>query len=82
METTITATEFKARCLELMDQVHKTREAIVITKRGKPVGRLEPPKLVPSKRKFLGCMAGELSALADLAPATSPFDAEEMTYPK
>ncbi len=82
METTITATEFKARCLELMDQVCATREAIVITKRGKPVGRLEPPKLVPAKRKFLGCMVGELSALAELAPAASPFDLDEMTYPK
>lgn len=81
METTITATEFKARCLELMDQVCATREAIVITKRGKPVGRLEPPKLSPSKRKFLGCLEGELSVLAELAPDTSAFDADKMTYP-
>jgi prevent-host-death family protein len=81
METTITATEFKARCLELMDRVCETREAIVITKRGKPVGRLEPPKLAPPKRKFVGCMQGEMSALAHLPAETSVFDADDLHYP-
>jgi Antitoxin Phd_YefM, type II toxin-antitoxin system len=37
---TIAAAKFKAHCLTLMDDVHKNREAIVITKRGKPVAKL------------------------------------------
>ena len=36
------AGEFKARCLKVMDQVHKTREPVVITKHGKPVAKLVP----------------------------------------
>lgn len=36
------AGEFKAKCLKLMDEVQKGREAIVITKRGKPVAKLVP----------------------------------------
>jgi prevent-host-death family protein len=36
------ATEFKARCLELMDRVAERRESYVITKRGKPVAKLAP----------------------------------------
>jgi prevent-host-death family protein len=33
---TIPAAKFKAHCLKLMDEVQATREAIIITKRGKP----------------------------------------------
>ena len=39
---TIAASEFKARCLELLDEVARTREPVVVTKRGKPVARLMP----------------------------------------
>jgi prevent-host-death family protein len=38
----IAATEFKARCLKLIDQVHDTGKALTITKRGKPVAVLQP----------------------------------------
>ena len=33
---TIKASEFKAKCLSLMDEVEKNNEAIIITKNGKP----------------------------------------------
>ena len=39
---TIKASEFKAKCLELMDEVAESGEEIVITKRGRPVSRLVP----------------------------------------
>ena len=39
---TIKATDFKARCLKLMDEVAQSGEEIVITKRGRPVSRLVP----------------------------------------
>jgi len=39
---TIKASEFKAKCLHLMDVVNDTNEEIVITKNGKPVSRLVP----------------------------------------
>ena len=38
----ITATEFKARCLRLLDEVADTGEALIVTKRGRPVVRVEP----------------------------------------
>jgi len=38
----ITATEFKARCLRLLDEVAETGETLVVTKRGRPVARVEP----------------------------------------
>ena len=38
----ISAAQFKAECLKLMDLVEKTREPIVITKHGRPVAQLAP----------------------------------------
>ena len=38
----ISASDFKARCLGLLDEVHASGTEIVITKRGKPVARLVP----------------------------------------
>lgn len=39
----ITATQFKARCLRLLDEVAETGETLVVTKHGRPVARVEPP---------------------------------------
>ena len=39
---TVKASEFKAKCLALMDQVARTGEAILVTKNGKPVAELRP----------------------------------------
>ena len=44
---TIKASEFKARCLQLMDGVAETGEEIVITRRGRPVSRLVPCREQP-----------------------------------
>ncbi len=44
---TITASEFKAKCLKLMDDVAESGEEIVITKYGRPVSRLAPYRPKP-----------------------------------
>lgn len=41
--TTINASDFKARCLAILDRVHETGERVVILKRGKPVAVLVRP---------------------------------------
>ena len=38
----VKASEFKAKCLQLMDEVAASGEEIIITKRGRPVSRLAP----------------------------------------
>ena len=55
--TEISAAEFQAKCLKLMDEIAKTRKPIIITKRGKPVAKLVPADTEPRKPLF-GCMAG------------------------
>lgn len=44
---TIPAAKFKAECLALLDEVERTRQELIVTKRGKPVARLVP--LAPLK---------------------------------
>jgi prevent-host-death family protein len=39
----ITATQFKARCLRLLDEVAETGETLIVTKHGRPVARVMPP---------------------------------------
>ena len=46
---TIKASEFKARCLKLMEEVAQSGEEIVITKRGRPVSRLVPYRQRPER---------------------------------
>ena len=45
---TIPAGRFKAECLRLLDEVAETGETIVVTKRGKPVAKVEPVADPPS----------------------------------
>jgi prevent-host-death family protein len=37
---TVTATEFKAKCLAIIDRVQATGETVIITKRGRVVAKL------------------------------------------
>jgi prevent-host-death family protein len=39
---TIQASEFKARCLALMDEVARSGEILVVTKNGRPIAELRP----------------------------------------
>ena len=41
---TITATEFKAKCLSLIDEVQEKGGELIISKHGRPVARLVPAR--------------------------------------
>lgn len=68
----IKAGEFKAKCLKLMDEVARTGEPVVITKRGKPVAKLVAVEPEPRKPLF-GYMAGTVLFEGDIV---SPIDVE------
>ncbi len=72
----IAAAEFKARCLSLMDDVQRTRQTVVITKRGKPVAQLVP---VPAaKSDFIGRLKGKIRIVGDIESPVMP--PETWTY--
>ncbi len=45
----ITATEFKAKCLRLMNEIGKKHESIAITKHGEVIAHLVPPPAIAKK---------------------------------
>jgi prevent-host-death family protein len=68
---TIAAGTFKARCLAIMDEVQAKREAVVITKRGKPVVKLVPVE--PEKDDIFGFFKGKIKITGDIvSPALTP----------
>jgi prevent-host-death family protein len=68
---TIAAGTFKARCLAIMDEVQAKREAVVITKRGKPVAKLVPVE--KEKDDIFGFFKGKVEIKGDIvAPAFTP----------
>lgn len=68
---TIKASDFKARCLRLMDEVDKTGEAIVITKNGRPISKLVPIHSRPAK--LFGALQGTVKIRGDII---GPIDVE------
>ncbi len=64
-EVHITATEFKAKCLELLDRVKSGAvKKVHITKRGEDVGLLIAPEAAADEpwdpRSMFGCMKGSI----------------------
>ena len=72
---TIKASEFKAKCLGLMDEVARTGDSLVITKNGKPVAMLVP---YGKKRASLaGLHRGSIEILGDIvSPLDEPWEAD------
>ena len=68
---TIQASEFKAKCLALMDQVARTGQSIVVTKNGKPVAELHPHR-PPRAKSLIGLHKGQIGIRGDIvSPAGS-----------
>lgn len=57
----ISAAEFKAKCLDLMDAVAETGASITVTKRGRPVAVLAP--IAPKRRALRGSMKARIRIL-------------------
>ncbi|PYJ69484.1 MAG: hypothetical protein DME54_12490 [Verrucomicrobia bacterium] len=62
---TIPVSEFKAKCIELLKDVQKTKEPILVTLRG-----------VPGRADRAGCKAGETCA----SRSTQGLDANQRGY--
>jgi len=60
---TYSATEFKAKCLKLLDDLD--REGLVITKHGKAVARVLPMH-PPDADDLYGCMRDDIEIYGDI----------------
>jgi prevent-host-death family protein len=72
VDRTLTASRFKAQCLALLDEVAETGEALVVTKRGRPVARVAPVQTPASLR---GSVTFKVSDEELIAPLPERWDA-------
>ncbi len=68
---TIKASEFKAKCLKIMDEVAATREPVIITKYGVAIAQLAPINRTP--KTLFGALKGSMTIIGDIM---SPIDVE------
>ena len=73
LHESVGAAEFKARCLQIMDQVKETGAEVTITKHGHPVARLVPVAAQVNRPSLLGSCKDSLIILDDddLVPSTA-----------
>lgn len=77
---TMAAGEFKAKCLAVLEEVNQSGEAVIVTKRGKPVARVESCEASGEPRKklkLLGFMKGKITIPEGVDLASSDFDEKE-----
>lgn len=72
-ERTISAFEFKATCLEVMDEVAASGQELVITKHGQPVLRLLPYRTRPETETLFGIDRGRFEIVGNVG---DPIDVE------
>lgn len=73
----IAAGSFKTNCLAIMDEVQAKREAVLITKHGKPVAKLIPVNTEADE--IYDFLAGKGTVAGDvISPAISPEEWGEL----
>ena len=69
---TMAAGEFKAKCLQVMDQVRATRTPVVITKRGKPIVKMVPAE--EFRTSAFDSLKGKIEILGDIVSPVVPLE--------
>jgi prevent-host-death family protein len=72
-QRTLTATEFKAKCLHILD--HLEPGGLIVTKRGQPVARILPVASVDNSR-LIGSLKDEVKVLGNIFSTGEKWNAE------
>jgi len=73
----VSISEFKAKCLALLEQVRKTKQPLRVVRHGKPVAEIVPPTENVDRMEWIGSMQGSAVTLGDIiSPATDEDDWE------
>lgn len=74
-ERSVGAAEFKAKCLQLMDDVERTRQPVIVTKRGRAVVRIVPA--TEEQPRIFGALKGMMTIHGDIVePIGDPWEAD------
>jgi len=78
----IKASEFKARCLAILDEVARTGEPIAVSKRGRIVAEVVRPARAKAMHFPQDTLRGTGRALGDIIAPALPSDAWEAVGPR
>ena len=70
---TINASDFKARCLAILDRVQATGESVLILKRGRPVAELSPATRAGARYPQME-LEGTVTVVGDIVGPAVPED--------
>lgn len=77
--TEVAISEFKAKCLAILEQVRRTRKPIRITRHGKVVAEVIPPTAVVDRATWIASMKGTFEITGDiLSPANEESEWEAL----
>jgi prevent-host-death family protein len=73
----VAISEFKAKCLSLLQQVCKTKKPIRVTRFGKPIAEVIPPSSLEGRAAWIGSMKNSIEIVGDIiAPANEESEWE------
>jgi len=73
----VSISEFKAKCIGLLDYVSKTKKPIRVTRHGKPVAEIIPATTEVDRKAWIGSLQGSVEILGDIiSPAVDEDDWE------
>jgi prevent-host-death family protein len=70
----IAISEFKAKCLAILEEVRKTGKPIRVTRHGKPVAEVVPATTVIDRAALMGSMRDSIQILGDIISPASDED--------
>jgi prevent-host-death family protein len=70
----IAISEFKAKCLAILEEVRKTGKPIRVTRHGKPVAEVVPATTVIDRAALMGSMRDSMEILGDIISPASDED--------
>ena len=73
----VVVSEFKARCIAFLREAQETGESFLVTRRGKPVARVDPVREVRTERS-LGVFRGRMKVRGDIVHADTSDDWEAL----
>lgn len=74
----VAISEFKAKCLALLEQVRKTRQPIRVTRHGKPVAEIVPPSPAMDRSAWIGSMKDSIVIKGDIISPANDEDEWEV----
>lgn len=74
----IAISQFKAKCLAILERVQKTKQPVRITRHGKPVAEVIPATPVMDRSAWIGSMKDSMEILGDIISPASDEDEWEV----